>query len=72
MANAPPAATQGDPELASISNTTKQIQMCKTYGQPLEFFHLPTRQLLCTQSMVDQQIDRQDCIEARQYCQSMM
>ena len=65
-------SSSGDPDLASLSGTTKQIQMDAHYNAPKEWFHPETRQTLCSQALVDKQIDRQDCIQARDYCQKIM
>ena len=65
-------SSAGDKDLASMSNTTKQISMCEIYNQPKEYFHYPTRQTLCAQRLVDLQLDRADCVDARAFCTSMM
>ena len=62
----------GDEALGKFSNTTKQISMCEVYNQPKEYFHYPTRQTMCAQMLVDKQIDRKDCVEARTFCTNMM
>lgn len=65
-------ASCGDPELASLSGTTKQVVLDEKYGQPKEFFHVVTRQTLCQAELAEKQIDREECILAREYCQQMM
>ena len=66
------ASSMGDPDLASISNTTKQLSMCQDHNQPKEYFNATTRATYCAQCLVDQQIDRADCTESRKYCQQIM
>ena len=46
--------------------------MCPDYNAPKEFFHPASRQTYCAQALVDKQIERAECIPARQYCQSIM
>ena len=62
----------GDADLASLSNTTKQMTMCQDHNSPKEYFHIETRQTLCSQCLVDKELDRKDCTEARKYCQEIM
>jgi len=66
-------SSSGDPDLASMSNTTKQLTMCGDHpSMPKEWFHPQSRQTHCAQCLVDKQIDKQDCMEARTYCTKMM
>ena len=65
-------AASSDPDLASLSGTTKQLTMCPEYGAPKDMFHWATRQTYCQQALIDKQIPRDQCIEARTYCQKMM
>ena len=33
-------STSGDPDLASLSGTTKQLDLCQKHRIPKEYFHL--------------------------------
>ena len=65
-------AASSDPELASLSNTTKQLTMCPETNAPKDMFHWATRQTYSQQMLINKQIPRDQCIEARVYCQKMM
>lgn len=64
--------TAGDVDLASKSSATKEIHSCTEHNSPKELFHFITRRTLCSQCLVDMQIDRDHCVEARVFCQAMM
>ena len=66
------AAAAANIDLASISNTTKQVTVCPNTGQNKEFFHLASRQLLCQQDILDKKMSTEDCMMARTYCSEMM
>ena len=62
-------ASCGDPDLASLSGTTKQVIIDEKYQQPKEFFHVVTRQILCQGELAEKQISQDECIMSRDYCQ---
>ncbi len=73
MANAADMySSAGDPDLASLSNTTKQLTMCPVHNNPKEYFHFDSRQTMCSQCLIDKGIDRKQCQDARTYCQKIM
>ena len=65
-------ASAGDPDLAAMSGNVKQVIMDDKYGQPKSFFHVTTRQQMCQAELAERQIDEQECVEARDFCQKMM
>ena len=47
--------------------------MCtEHHNSPKELFHRELRQTLCSQCLVDRQLDRDSCVEARKFCQQLM
>lgn len=50
----------GDPDLASLSGTTKQLTLCQDHNNPKEYYHPTTRMTLCAQCLVDKDLDRKD------------
>ena len=60
--------TSGDADLASMSGSDKQFTMCSAHNSPKEMFHYQSCQTLCSQCLVDKQIERESCVEARVFC----
>ena len=63
-----PYANSKDPDLASLSGTTKQITVCEDHAQVKEFFHLVSRQTLCHGCLEERKIREEDCMLAREFC----
>lgn len=55
-----------------MAGTDKQFTMCDVYNSPKELFHQASCTTYCSQMLVDKQIDREKCVEARVFCQQLM
>ena len=65
-------ASCGDLDLMSKSTPNKEYQPCVEHNSKKEFFHFETRMTLCSQCLVDKQMDKDRCVECRFFCQALM
>ena len=58
--------------MASLSNTTKQVNVDPEFGGNLTYFHVASRQLYSEESIAAKKMKKSDLVSARDYCNAMM